>query len=114
MNKKQLLLAGFLFFGLMQQNILKAACSDDYQLRQIRYKLGDFDSKLDRAFTQKKEIDRARKAFFQCYSDNNGLNVDRMTNGLPRKCLNDAMAWVKLGYANEVNATIEFFNKLRE
>lgn len=66
------------------------------------------------AIAQQREIDTARRAFYQCCKNNQGLNVDRLPIGLPTTCQNVAMDFAALGYREDVEEAIAFFNKFRE
>lgn len=63
---------------------------------------------------RQQEIDKARRAFYKCCKDNNGLNVDRLPTGLATACQGVAMDYASLGYRQDVEEAVEFFNKFRE
>ena len=65
-------------------------------------------------FARQREIDQAKRTFYKCCKDNNGEDIDRLTNGLARSCQSVAMDYAALGYREDVEEALVFFNKFRE
>lgn len=66
------------------------------------------------ALAQQREIDTARRSFYKCCQNNQMLSVERLANGLPQTCQDVALTYASLGYREDVEEAITFFNKFRE
>ena len=66
------------------------------------------------ALAQQREIDTARRSFYKCCQNNQMLSAERLANGLAQTCQAVAMAYASLGYREDVEEAITFFNKFRE
>ncbi len=69
----------------------------------------------NKVVAEQREINTVKKAFYKCCTDHHKASDDqRLDNGLPAICVPVAMNYAALGYPDDVEKAIDFFNKFRK